>query len=141
MRNDYTEYLMHKDHKYLSKKWNKGKWQYIYDEKLGGRAKRAYQRADIHYEHAVDDDRRRDAYLDNAYGIYRTPKMYGETKESATKKLVSAYREKHISAKILEDAKETRQNAFEKYANTPIYKLDYAVSKGKKLLNKLFGKR
>lgn len=51
MRNDYTEYLMHKDHKYLSKEWVKGKWQYIYDEKLGGKAKRAYEKAKTVNDH------------------------------------------------------------------------------------------
>lgn len=41
MRNDYTNYLMHRDHKYIDRKWVRGKWHYIYDEKLGGKEKKA----------------------------------------------------------------------------------------------------
>lgn len=70
MRNDYTDYLMHRDHKYLSREWVKGKWQYIYDEKLGGKQKHAMVKAKSELNGAESDIKLRNKRLKDHNGSY-----------------------------------------------------------------------
>ena len=63
MRNDYTNYLMHRDHKYIDRKWVRGKWQYIYDEKLGGKEKKVVDRTQSNVTSATN----------NTHNVYSHP--------------------------------------------------------------------
>lgn len=75
MRNDYTDYIMHadrngkerKNHKYKSRAWVMGKWQYIYDEKLGGKEKKAMDSSKVRYTNAKVKEKVRYEHADKEW--------------------------------------------------------------------------
>lgn len=111
MYNDYPNYLMHKSHKYIDRKWVKNKWQYIYDEKLGGKEKKAYEQAKTREQNAIV-----------TYRVRRN-----------TSKAAKAEREMN-NAIANRDVLEAR------YKETAIGMIDSAKAKGKALADKIFAK-
>lgn len=122
MRNDYTDYIMHsskgeerKNHKYKAREWVKGKWQYIYDEKLGGRAKREFENADVQYRNAKTDARAKERYYDKTVRDHNSDAGLVERTEAALRR--------DESNKKLDKASSERLEKKEKYLDSPMGKL------------------
>lgn len=139
MRNDYTDYIMHsskgeerKNHKYKAREWVKGKWQYIYDEKLGGRAKREFENADVRYQNAKIDARAKERYYD------KTVRTHGSD-AGLVERTGAALRRDESNRKLDKTASEMLEKR-DKYFNSAIGKLDNAKDAIKDVGDKLFAK-
>lgn len=115
MRNDYTNYLMHRDHKYIDRKWVRGKWQYIYDEKLGGKEKKAVDRAQRNLDSATNS-------IHNAYSHPQSD--------------VSEYTNSMTS---YANAANEYTNARYAYAKTPLGKCESFINMAKNFLDRFTG--
>ena len=116
MRNDYTDYLMH-SHKYDAKKWIKGKWRYFYDEKLGGKEKRQYEKDRTAFENARND-----------LNVKQKTVRKSKNPSDAYSKENLAYR--NSAGKYLKTYHDVSESKAE-YENTSLGKLDKAKSKAK----------
>lgn len=139
MRNDYTDYIMHsskgeerKNHKYKAREWVKGKWQYIYDEKLGGRAKREFENADVRFRNAQNDARAKDRYYDKTVRDHNSDAGLVERTEAALRRDKSHKNLDKSASEMLEKK--------DKYFNSAIGKLDNAKDAIKDASDKLFAK-
>lgn len=138
MRNDYTDYIMHsskgeerKNHKYKAREWVKGKWQYIYDEKLGGRAKREFENANVRYINAVND----------AKVKARTAvRVSGDWDNSSPADALRAQKKALNASNKLDQAAAEAVKKRDKYFDSPIGKLDNAKDAIKDVGDKLFAK-
>lgn len=132
MRNDYTDYLMHRNHKYTSREWLNSKWNYYYGEKFGGNKRKAAKeamnnanRATINYAVAQEHQNR----------VISNPNSTPLEKHSAQRD-VSAKQKAQLQAK------DEYVSAMREYTKTPLYKLESKVIKGKQVLdNILHGKK
>lgn len=122
MRNDYTEYLMHKDHKYLSKEWVKGKWQYIYDEKLGGKEKKAYEKAKTTNYHDKTLLKVRNNHLRDAVINRNEAKNELDTNQKTLSKYANKLSE---ASQKLKEAKSKDKNVFYSEVKRDLAKFDY----------------
>lgn len=138
MRNDYTDYIMHsskgeerKNHKYKAREWVKGKWQYIYDEKLGGRAKREFENANVRYINAVND----------AKVKARTAvRVSGDWDNSSPADALRAQKKALEASNKLGSTQAEAIKKRDKYFDSPIGKLDNAKDAIKDVGDKLFAK-
>lgn len=126
MRNDYTDYLMH-SHKYDAKKWIKGKWRYFYDEKLGGKEKRQYEKDRTAFENARND-----------LNVKQKTVRKSKNPSDAYSKENLAYR--NSAGKYLKTYHDVSESKAE-YENTSLGKLDKAKSKAKAKIEKIFEKQ
>lgn len=131
MRNDYCDnYLAHakgeerKGHKYLSREWIKGKWQYIYDEKLGGKQKKALSNANTRAYNARHDEKMAKGRLSN------DPVPWNKVSEEQRKQ--SDYMKANTERKNAEKAADLAKTKFD---STILGKAE----KAKQFLDKLSG--
>ena len=129
MRNDYTDYIMHanrngkerENHKYKAREWVKGKWQYIYDEKLGGKEKRAMESSKVRYANAK---------LKEKVRYEKADKEWRENKEEF-KKGSNLANEWSSALKEKDHAEDEYNKKYNEYSKTLIGKLDQLTGKAK----------
>lgn len=120
-----------KNHKYKAREWVKGKWQYIYDEKLGGRAKREFENANVRYINAVND----------AKAKARTAvRVSGDWDNSSPADALRAQKKALNASNKLDRAQAEAVKKRDKYFDSPIGKLDNAKDAIKDVGDKLFEK-
>lgn len=112
-----------KNHKYKAREWVKGKWQYIYDEKLGGNEKRNAEMSRVKYANAHTQTRllQKNPWSNSTYDSNKKTKF----------------------ANALENESEARYNnirAESAYNKTVLGKIDKAKRSVKDVGDKLFEK-
>lgn len=121
MRNDYSDYLMHRDHKYTSREWINGKWNYIYGEKFGAnkrkRAKEAMYKSNL-------------ATIKYAQALSRSNQLHAKENPSQLE-IRSNERDKSAKQKAMIDSRKEYDAAMKEYSKTPLYKLEKKVITGK----------
>lgn len=128
MRNDYTDYIMHsskgeerKNHKYKAREWVKGKWQYIYDEKLGGKEKKAMDSSKVRYTNAKVKEKVRYEHADKEWR-----ENGGDFKKGSN--LANEWSSAWLEKSRAKDEYDKKHN---EYSKTAIGKLDQLTSKAK----------
>lgn len=114
---DNSDYLEHRSHKYISRKWKNGKWRYTYynpkkkvEDVIGISAKKEYQKLS----------------KDNDYYADQYRKTYKTNTESQNKTLL----------KKVDDSGWGSIKAYKTYSKSPVGKIDSVIDKSKETASK-----
>ena len=148
-----SNYLCHKSHKYIDKKWSNGRWNYIYEEakdKLGIGTKDKVSNARDASRRANYEVRKSNEKLETAQLIWDTNNIgnnpdtkaayYGHSYQALHNAKANADRANHnarAKKEALDKAEKTHENSLANKAEKAVKSVEQTVAKGKEIAQKL----